>query len=86
MNSKIEPLAAEAVGLAKIVAQLVRQGLSRDEVLARLADPAGVGAKLIEQAIERRASGKAYLGREPAPVLARVEDVETAPVKRGRKG
>lgn len=71
--SKLEPLAIEAVGIAKHVADLVRQGLKREAVLERLADPAGVAAKLIDDAIERKAAGAAYLGRDPAPVMARVE-------------
>ena len=69
---KIEPLAHEAVALAKHIAQLIAQGLSRDAVLERLANPAGVGAGMIARAVERRDAGSAYLGRvlsvvEPAP-------------------
>lgn len=71
--TKIEPLAVEAVGIAKEVARLVAQGLNRDQVLERLADPAGVASKLIDSAVERKKAGTAYLGRDPAPVMARVE-------------
>jgi ribosomal 50S subunit-associated protein YjgA (DUF615 family) len=72
LRTKAEPLAHEAVALAKHIASLIEQGLSRDDVLERLANPAGVGAAMIARAVARRDAGAAYLGRvmrqvEPEP-------------------
>lgn len=72
--STVLPLAREAYALAKHIATLVRQGLDRDEVLARLADPAGVAVGLIDKAIKRKVAGAAYLGISPASAPKTLDD------------
>lgn len=77
MSNKIEPLARDVVELAKYVGALVRSGLSRDEVLARIAHPAGVAAGMIDRAVLRRRAGEDYLGAQAQGhdfVLMRVSD------------
>lgn len=59
----MKPVPAEALAFAKHIMQLVAQGLDRDAVLERLADPAGVGSKMIDRSIARREAGAEYLGR-----------------------
>jgi hypothetical protein len=72
-RNRIEPLLSETVALAKHIGALIRQGLDRDAVLERLADPAGVGARMIERAIARRQDGAEFLAEtvlhavEPEP-------------------
>jgi hypothetical protein len=72
-RNKLEPLAAETAALAKHIGALIRQGLDRDAVLERLADPAGVGARMIDRAVSRRDAGAAFMGEtvlrgvEPEP-------------------
>lgn len=48
--SVLEAVAA----LVKLVADLIRQGVSDEDILARLSDPTGVGQHLIDAARGRR--------------------------------
>lgn len=53
--------------LVKHVADLARQGLSDDEIEARLSDPGSVGADLIKGVEKRESDGAGYLGRKRGP-------------------
>jgi len=75
MSNKITPLAAETVAIAKWLKGLIDQGLDRDAVLERIADPAGVGAGMIDRAIARRDAGADYLGRG-SEVMREIDDAE----------
>ena len=71
-HSKLQPIASDVLALAKHVQALIAQGLNREQVLERLADPANVGARMIDRAVTRRAAGAAFL-TPPEDVLVRVE-------------
>lgn len=73
MNNKLEPIARDAVAIAKYIKSLIDQGLNRSEVLERLANPADVGAAMIDRAVERRQAGAEYLGRSPDFVMLPAE-------------
>lgn len=60
-----ETLIGPIATLAKLIAQWVRAGMSTEEIQARLADPNGVAADLLERAAARRKRGHALLGRAP---------------------
>lgn len=51
------------LNLVKLIAKLIKEGLSPEEVARRIEDPTGVGADLIKRAAERQDLGKDYLGR-----------------------
>lgn len=57
----LQMLPPEIVQIAKHVMALVAQGLPREDILARLADPASVGGRMLDFAIERKTAGEAYL-------------------------
>jgi hypothetical protein len=57
----IDDLAA----LVKLITGWVRAGLRTDEILERLANPAGLGRRLIDRAVARHQAGRNYLGRDP---------------------
>ncbi|MEC9048871.1 MAG: hypothetical protein VYA51_12745 [Planctomycetota bacterium] len=73
-RSKIEPIATEAYALAKYLHEMISQGLDREAVLARLSDPADVGAGMLDRAAARRKDGADYLGRGDDFVLIHVAD------------
>jgi hypothetical protein len=50
---------------ATYIVQLIRKGLKREEIIARLAHPNSVGARLLDRAIARRDKGRDFLGRDP---------------------
>ena len=58
----LKPIASDVLGLAKHIQGLIAQGLDREAVLERLASPAGVGAALIDRAVERQREGARYMG------------------------
>ena len=71
-------IASELWGLIKLIRSWVDAGLSADEIRSRLADPEGVGADLLDRAVERRRVGAAYLGTANVRI-----DVEPDPEPRG---
>lgn len=60
-------LPAEIVQIAKHVMDLVAQGLSREDILARLADPSSVGGRMLDLALARKEAGQEYLRPSASP-------------------
>lgn len=61
--------ALEAAGpLIKKIIEWAEDGLSDEEIQARLGDPNGVGKDLIERVTKRAKRGRDLLGRDPNPV------------------
>jgi len=78
------PLPSEIVAVAKYITRLIAQGLDREAIAERLLDPAEVGSRMIDRAIERRAEGAEYLGRGEQ-VLVEIEGPDFAmPAERGK--
>lgn len=61
----IAPLVQPAFALVTEVLELFDRGLSDEEVLERLADPNGVGRKILADLRKRRELGRDLLGRDP---------------------
>jgi len=61
----IAPIVGPALELVSQILKWVDQGLSTEEIQARLADPSGVGKDMIERILERRQIGRDLLGRDP---------------------
>jgi len=78
------PLPSEIVAIAKHITGLIAQGLDREAIAERLLDPAEVGSRMIDRAVERRAEGAEYLGRGEQ-VFVEIEGPDFAmPAERGR--
>ena len=78
------PLPSEIVAIARHITGLIAQGLDREAIAERLLDPAEVGSRMIDRAIERRAEGAEYLGRGEQ-VFVEIEGADFAmPPERGK--
>lgn len=54
----------EILKLVNKVADWLDQGVSREDIAKRLADPTNVGADLLRRAAKRRSLGRRLLGRD----------------------
>jgi len=61
MNDDILPALEAAFSLVREVVQAIRDGATDEEVRARLADPGGVGQRLIDAVRSRRSRLRDYV-------------------------
>lgn len=60
-------IAQAAAPLIEKILEWAKNGMSTEEIQARLADPDDVGKELIERITTRRERGRDLLGRDPKP-------------------
>ena len=57
-------IVSDVIELARLIAKWAREGLSDEEIEARLRDPFSVGADIIQRIEERKFIGEELLGDE----------------------
>ena len=61
----LESVIGPVADLARLIAKWIKEGMSREEIQKRLADPTGVAADMLDRAVARRKRGRGLLGRDP---------------------
>lgn len=61
MTSIVEPILKLVLSIVK----MIEDGLDKEEIQKRIADPNGVASDLLQRAKDRQEKGKDFLKREP---------------------